>query len=321
MMSDYQVLADKNGRIDKVLSSILGKSRNQIEKLIKEGMVSIDGKIVTKSSQQVSVSSKISYGFIQASPNEAVKIDFDVEILYEDQDMLVINKPSGLVVHPAPSVKGLTLVDWLKSKNIQLSTISGEQRHGIVHRIDKETTGALVIAKTNEAHEALSKQLQDKSMGRYYLAITDLPLKEHTRIDAPIARNPRNRLKMAIVKDGRNAKSDFLSLAQGSNNTGLLAIKLHTGRTHQIRVHLGSIGRHILGDDTYGFKGKKSRVYLHAYILYLKHPRTNEHMQIVAPLFCDMQEYLNNYFNKGEINDKTEHQTLIEQFSACSFAS
>ena len=162
-MSNEQFIALKAGRIDKVLAETLDVSRNQVEKLVKDGLVSVNDKLITKTSYKVAEGDEITYMFKEAKKREPVEIDFDVEILYEDEYLLVINKPSGLVVHPAPSVKEATLVDWLVKKGISLSTISGEERHGIVHRIDKETTGALVVAKDNKVHEMLSEQLQDKS--------------------------------------------------------------------------------------------------------------------------------------------------------------
>jgi len=162
-MSSEQLKVLESGRIDKILAQALDVSRNQVEKLVKDGLVSLNGKTITKNSVKVAPGDEIAYEFKEAQKREPVEIDFDVEILYEDEYLLVVNKPSGLVVHPAPSVKEPTLVDWLVKKGISLSTISGEERHGIVHRIDKETTGALVIAKDNKVHEMLSLQLQDKS--------------------------------------------------------------------------------------------------------------------------------------------------------------
>jgi len=230
----------------------------------------------------------------------------------------VVNKPSGLVVHPAPSVKEPTLVDWLVQKGISLSTISGEERHGIVHRIDKETTGALVVAKDNKTHEALSAQLQDKSMGRYYLALIDCPLKDDIVVDKPIGRNPKNRLMMSVVPEGRNAKTAFLKLLPGKHGVELIAAKLFTGRTHQIRVHLNTLGRHILGDDLYGFKSKRGkipRVNLHAYLLYLVHPVSGKKMEFVAPLFDDMKVYISKNFDQGEVDEKINPLTLGAGFS------
>lgn len=288
-------VASEDNRIDKILATHLNVSRNQVEKLIEKGFVSINDKVVTKTSQKVHIDDTVSYVLPEAEQKEAIGVNFDVEILYEDEYLMVINKPKNLVVHPAPSVKEATLVDWLIQNGISLSTISGEERHGIVHRIDKDTTGALVIAKTNEAHEALSRQLEDKTMGRYYLAIIDYPLKDNLIVEANIARNSTNRLKMAIVEDGKFAKSAFAKLLLGKNSIELIAAKLYTGRTHQIRVHLAHLGRHILGDTLYGYKDKEMpRVFLHARLIYFKHPKTNKLMEFEAPLFDDMREFLNN---------------------------
>jgi len=317
-VSSEKFVAKSVGRIDKILAQELDVSRNQVEKLVKDGLVSVNGKSITKTSFKVVEGDDVSYTFKEAEKRVAPPIDFDVEILYEDDYLLVVNKPSGLVVHPAPSVKEPTLVDWLIHKGISLSTISGEERHGIVHRIDKETTGALVVAKTNEAHEKLSLQLQDKSMGRYYLALIDCPLKDDIVVDKPIGRNPKNRLMMSVVQDGRNAKTAFVKLLSSKWDVELIAAKLFTGRTHQIRVHLNTLGRHILGDDLYGFKTKRdkiSRVYLHAYLLYLVHPQTGEKMEFEAPLFDDMTSYISKYFNQGEINEKINPSTLGTLFT------
>jgi 23S rRNA pseudouridine1911/1915/1917 synthase len=289
------------GRLDKILTKELSQSRNQVEQLIKEGLVLVNGLIVKKRGYKLLIDDKVEYSFKEVIPKKRVVVDFDIEILYEDEAIMVINKPAGLVVHPAPSVKDATVVDWLISKGISLSTISGEERHGIVHRIDKETTGALVIAKTNKAHQRLSEQLQDKSMGRYYLALIDYPLKQNRVVEKPIGRNRKNRLKMDIVAEGKYAKSEFYKLANSHRDIELIAVKLFTGRTHQIRVHLNSLGRHILGDKLYGFKSKKSkvnRVFLHAYKLYLIHPYTGKKMTFIAPLFSDMRDFIHYNFEQ-----------------------
>lgn len=309
---------EQAGRLDKVLTDVLDESRNQVEQLIKEGLVLVNGKTVLKTGKKLLVGDKVEYRFKEIIPKEATVIDFDVEIIYEDDVMMVVNKPSGLVVHPAPSVKEATLVDWLVHKGISLSTISGEERHGIVHRIDKDTTGALVIAKTNEAHQKLSEQLQDKSMGRYYLALIDYPLKDSGIVEKPIGRNPNNRLKMDVVQNGKEAKSAFCKLTESPKKIELVAVKLFTGRTHQIRVHLESLGRHILGDALYGFKSKKDtikRVYLHAYKLYMYHPTTGNKMEFVAPLFPDMQTYINQEFKEGDVYEKINPNLIDSYFT------
>ncbi|MDN5049092.1 RluA family pseudouridine synthase [Aliarcobacter butzleri] len=317
----------ETNRLDKFLAQNIDASRNQIEQLIKKEFVKVDGKITNKTGLKLKENQNVEVFFPEAQLNKRKDEEFlknsledkEVEIIYEDDYILVLNKPYNLTVHDAPSVKDATLVDWLKLKNISLSTISGEERHGIVHRLDKGTSGVMVIAKTNEAHLNLSKQLEDKSMGRYYLAILDLALKENVIIEKPIGRNPNNRLKMSIEENGRYAKSAFSKIALSDNEKfELIACKLYTGRTHQIRVHLSSINRHILGDNLYGFKGelnKINRFLLHAYYLYLTHPVTNKQMCFKANLPKDMKNFLNTNFQKENINDKIDEKHIINSFS------
>ncbi len=282
-----KLIANKEERIDKFLSEQLNIPRNQIQELIKKELVKINNKTIKKGGVKLKSGDLIEYTPLKPEIKEKKEVNFDIPILYEDEDLLVINKPPGIVVHPAPSVKEATIVDWLKEKGFNLSNIAGEERYGIVHRIDKETSGALVIAKNNKTHEFLSNQLKDKSMGRYYLFLLNHPLKEPICVDKPIARNPKNRLKMAVVKGGREAKTLFVPI---ENN--LTAAKLFTGRTHQIRVHLNSIGRYILGDKTYGKKEQNiPRVMLHARELYFTHPNGKK-LSIIAPLFDDFKNLI-----------------------------
>ena len=294
-----------SGRLDKVLSEYLSVSRNQIEKLIKDGLVGVNGVTVTKPSFKIKSEDVIEYSFKEAPKMEFRDIDVDIKNLYEDEHILVINKPANLVVHPAPSVKEPTLVDWLRKQDIRLSTISGEERNGIVHRLDKNTTGAILVAKSNIAHEALSKQLQDRTMGRYYLSIINYPLKDDVIVDKPIARNPKNRLKMAIVEGGKEAKTAFAKIGVSKDNKELIVAKLFSGRTHQIRVHLSSLNRYIIGDELYAPKSEKfnHRIFLHAYLLYFTHPISGEKIEIVAPLFDDMKNYIIKNF-KGQGYEK-----------------
>ena len=324
---DKNFIVSETNRLDKFLASKIDASRNQIEQLIKKEFVKVDGKVVSKTGLKLKENQNVDVHFPESELNpkkdenfvkESLK-DKNVQIIYEDNDILVINKPYNLTVHDAPSVKDATLVDWLKLNNISLSTLSGEERHGIVHRIDKGTSGVMVVAKTNQAHVGLSKQLEDKTMGRYYLAIIDMPLKDNIIIDKPIARNSNNRLKMSIEQNGRFAKSAFNKIAlSDKENYELIAAKLFTGRTHQIRVHLSSINRHILGDNLYGFKGelnKINRFYLHAYYLYLTHPITNKQMSFKANLPNDMDEFLNINFKKEDINDKLNENNIVSNFN------
>lgn len=217
------LIAQCSERLDVFLSSRLGISRNQISSLIKSAAVKVDGAVQTKPGYKLSAGELVHIDYPAPAPQQMSEkqLNFDVEILYEDEDLLVVNKPAGLTVHPAASVKEPTLVDWLKSRGYLLSTLGGELRAGIVHRLDKLTSGALLVAKNNAAHAALSAQLSDKSMGRIYLALIDLPLKEPCVIERPIARNPANRLKMGIVPGGRSAKSAFYEILSGAELTEL----------------------------------------------------------------------------------------------------
>jgi len=324
---DKIFIAQESNRLDKFLSLNINASRNQVEQLIKKGCVKIDDKVVIKTGLKLKTNQKIKVHFPELELKTAKNKEFikkslknkKIETIYEDEYILVINKPYNLTVHDATSVKDATLVDWLRLRKISLSTISGEQRNGIVHRLDKGTSGVMVVAKTNQAHLHLAKQLEKKSMGRYYLAIIDLPLKENLIIEKPIKRSPNNRLKMSIESNGKYAKSAFSKLCTSNNEkSDLITAKLFTGRTHQIRVHLASISRHILGDNLYGFKGelnKINRFYLHAYNLYLIHPATNEKMNFTAELAEDMHDFLNTYFNMEIVNEKINKTNIISSFS------
>ncbi len=316
MVESGKFLSDSNGRLDKLLSLKLGVSRNQVERLIKSGLVRVDGKVTTKPSFKLISGMSVEYTFVEAAKEDYSDIDIDIEKLYEDDDILVVNKPSGLVVHPAPSVKEPTLVDWLRKQNIRLSTISGQERNGIVHRLDKDTSGAILIAKSNFAHEKMSEQLQDRSMGRYYLAITNYPLKDNVIVDKPIARNPNNRLKMAIVAGGKEAKTAFAKVAKSKQDSELVAAKLFSGRTHQIRVHLSALNRYILGDGVYAPQKVKAkhRIYLHAYLMYFIHPRSGKRVEVLAPLFSDMKSYIKEKFDKGEDYERIENSYIKELF-------
>ena len=316
-------ICDSVERLDIFLASKIAQSRSQIAQLIKREAVYVDGKMVSRSGVKLKVGQEIRIEFPALEINEPLDIDFDVEILYEDSDLLVINKPSSLTVHPAPSVKEATLVDWLKHKGVRLSTISGEERHGIVHRLDKGTSGAMVVAKNNNAHEFLSLQLQDKSMGRYYLAVVNPPLRDDlTTVECPIARSTHNRLKMGCLEHGKYAKTLFSSLSLSSDEKNqLLACKLFTGRTHQIRVHLESINRHIIGDHIYAKNSKvenSERILLHAYMIYFIHPISKKKLTFVAPLDEQMLQYLDKKFDMEQINEVIEPSYIMHSFSTNS---
>jgi len=307
-------------RLDIFLASKIGQTRSQIAQLIKLGCVYVDNKAVKRPGVKLKVTQEIRVEFPEAKKEKALDVDFDVEVLYEDDELLVINKPSGVTVHPAPSVKEATLVDWLKHKGIRLSTISGEERHGIVHRLDKGTSGTMVVAKTNEAHEFLSQQLQDKSMGRYYIAVVTPPLKDDiTTIEKNIGRSAKNRLKMACVDSGKYAKTQFkqLDLSKDEKNQ-LIACKLFTGRTHQIRVHLESVNRHIIGDHIYATTSKEEkldRILLHAHTIYFIHPTTKEKMFFSADFDTIMKDYLDKKFDLERLDEVMDTNYIIDSFT------
>lgn len=319
-----EFISSKSTRLDQELALYLKISRNQVLSLIKGGNVSVNDKVVTKAGFNLNLDDKISFILPQTTQIQSeFKAEFDVEILYEDSDILVINKPIGVTVHPAPSVKEATLVEWLKQKNYTLSTIGGVERAGIVHRLDKGTSGVMVVAKSNESHASLSSQLSSKDMGRIYLALCDLPLKENCIIDRPIGRHPQNRLKNTIVNGAKSAKSAFANILTTQNKrVNLIAAKLFTGRTHQIRVHLASINRHILGDDLYGFKSNSdriNRIFLHAYVLRLIHPRSNQIMEFKAPLPNEFYELIGKEVNKEIVDESTTPSILCDIFRDSSY--
>lgn len=313
--------ADKTQRLDILVANELKISRNQALNLIKDNLVSVNNKEISKASFKISDNDLISvkFGEKKEVKNE-YEVNFNVPIIYEDDDILVLNKPPHIVTHGALSLKEATLVEWLNQNNFMLSNLNGDTRAGIVHRLDRGTSGAIVVAKNNTAHNALSAQLSDKSMGRIYLALTDLPIKEPCVIDRPIGRNPQNRLKNAVIPNGRSAKSAFINLIS-QNGLNLIAAKLFTGRTHQIRVHLLSINRHILGDDLYGFKsekGKIARVMLHAYMLYFTHPVTKKRVVFTAPIYDDFKNLALSKFSKEIFDEKIDTKFLDTAFSGIS---
>lgn len=316
-------LVDKNSRLDVFLAKKLNQSRNQVALLIEKDCVQVNDKIQDKNSFKLKNGDIISIASLKLYDEikPQFEVDFDIDILYEDEDLLVLNKPSNLVVHGASSVKNATLVDWLIEKKYTLSNLGGEIRAGLVHRLDKDTSGAILIAKNNFTHQKLSEQLADKSMGRIYLALIDLPLKEDKIIvEKFLMRSPSNAIKkIAIDKENKfskNAKSAFINVVKTENLT-LMAAKLFTGRTHQIRAHLASLNRHILGDSLYGYKGKYDcRIMLHAYFLYFIHPKTKEQIFVKAPLMEDFKNIMFEQINLGENDEKISLEFLLEFFNS-----
>lgn len=281
-----KIIVEHGGeRIDKFLAQKLDKSRSLIQKLIKDELVLVNGEVV-KTNYSVADGDEIDVKQLDVVDNtNIIPQPMDLDIVYEDEDLLVINKPSGLVVHPAPGHYQDTLVNGLLAYSNKLSDINGEFRPGIVHRIDKDTSGLLVICKNNETHEALANQLSDKTLFRQYLAIVHGEIEEDEgEIIAPIGRDPRDRVKMAVVaKNSKEAQTNFKVLERYDHYT-LVSCNLLTGRTHQIRVHFEFINYPLVGDPLYGIKptiDTKGQA-LHAYKLGFIHPRSSEYMEFEA---------------------------------------
>lgn len=272
-------------RIDKFISENSDISRSYAAKLIEEGGVELNGKKAVKKSK-VSEGDRIVISMGEPRELEATPEDIDVDIVYEDDSVIVVNKPRGMVVHPAPGNMTGTLVNGLLY-HCKLSEINGTVRPGIVHRIDKDTSGLLVVAKTNEAHESLSIQLKERKALRKYVCIVNGNIKEDSgTVDKPIGRDPRDRKRMAIVQGGRRAVTHFRVLERFMTHT-LVECTLETGRTHQIRVHMASLGHSIMGDPVYGIKKERDKApgqYLHAQTIGFAHPITGDIMEFSSPL-------------------------------------
>ncbi|MDF2590683.1 MAG: RluA family pseudouridine synthase [Clostridia bacterium] len=275
-------------RLDAFLSEqIEGQSRSYIQKLIEQEAVLIKGK-PTKSNYKLRAGDHVEVSIPDAVPLDVVAEDIELNIVYEDEDVIVLNKPQGMVVHPAHGNYTGTIVNALLSHCDNLSGINGVMRPGIVHRIDKDTSGIIIIAKNNEAHVSLSEQLKEHSITRRYIALVEGIVKtDMGTIDTMIGRNPKNRKEMAIVsKNGKRAITHYTVLEKFENYT-LIEARLETGRTHQIRVHMAHIGHPIVGDPVYGYKKQKFHTegqLLHAKVLGFIHPRTGEYKEFEAPL-------------------------------------
>ena len=280
--------SDEGIRIDKFLASqIPEKSRSHFQKLIEDGFVLVNGKVV-KSKYQTRIGDEI---IINEQPNVEVSIEAEnipISILYEDNDIIVVDKPKGMVVHPAPGHYSGTLVNALMYLcKDSLSGINGEIRPGIVHRIDMNTTGSLLVCKNDTAHKSIAKQIKDHTVNRIYKGIVIGNIKEDEgTINLPIGRNPKDRKKMAVVENGKNAITHYKVLERFKGYT-FCEFKLETGRTHQIRVHMSNAGHALLGDDIYSSNKNNFKLTgqtLHAQTIGFIHPTTNEYVEISAPL-------------------------------------
>ncbi|MCX8130649.1 MAG: RluA family pseudouridine synthase [Clostridia bacterium] len=289
-MDDLKLFSDQeNMRIDAWLSVKLeNHSRTYVQKLIDDGFVKVNGKDI-KTNYKVKINDEISVNIPKPEKLDVKPEKIDLDIVYEDEDIIVVNKPKGMVVHPAAGNHTGTLVNALMEYCKEgLSDINGVIRPGIVHRIDKDTSGVLVIAKNNLAHERLSEKLKIHDIKRVYVAIVDGIIREESgKIDAPIGRHPVERKEMCVnTKNGRRAVTYFKVLERFKDAT-LIEVTLETGRTHQIRVHMSYIGHPVTGDKVYGKKKQKLNIdgqALHAKILGFEHPVSKKYLEFEAPI-------------------------------------
>ena len=282
MSERIDIVCETAERLDVFVAESADITRSRAGSLIKDGQVTVDGAAQTKAGFKLKPGNAVAITIPEAAPSSVEAEDIDLNILYQDNDVAVVFKPSGMVVHPAAGNESGTLVNALLKHLDNLSGIGGEIRPGIVHRIDKDTSGLLLVAKNDRAHVSLSEQIKAHTVHRAYKAILIGGFKEDEGfVDAPIGRHPTDRKKMAIVPDGREARTNWF-VRERLKGATLIEARLTTGRTHQIRVHMSSIGHPVLGDPVYGPKKSPYPVtggqLLHAYRIGFVHPVTGEEM-------------------------------------------
>lgn len=293
-----KVVSDKKGiRIDKYLASILDYSREYIGHLIDNKLILVNNKVIKASYKLALEDEIVIHDEKMKIENNVEPVKMDLDIVYEDEYLMVINKPSGLVVHPGAGNYNNTLVNGLMYYTKHLSDVGGSTRPGIVHRIDKDTSGLLLIAKTNQIHEILADDFKNKRIKREYIALLDGVFKNGSAtIDAPIGRDKQNRERMSVVEDGKHAITHMKVLKRYDGYT-LVSCVLETGRTHQIRVHMAYIGYPIHNDPVYSKKEADSfGQFLHSYKMNFIHPITKKEMEFICPL----PKYFEDFFKELE---------------------
>lgn len=312
------------GRLDLIIAERLGNSRTQAATLIATGHVTVNG-AAEKASYRALETDVIQVTVPQPERRDVMGEDIPVVVVHEDEDLLVVDKPAGMVVHPAPGNWTGTLVNALMGRGGDLAEGGGSDRAGIVHRLDKETSGLLIVAKSEVAHRRLSAAIAARRVTREYAAMAWGHLDADTlNVDQPIARHPRDRKRMAIVNTGKAARTDFFRLARfGSGD--LLRAHLHSGRTHQIRVHLSSVGHPVIGDDVYGGGGGRrlaglpqKRHFLHAAWLRFHHPTSGTMLDFRAPLPDDLRNSLAAMAESPELLDDPDPLTTFGFFDTSS---
>lgn len=290
-------------RLDRWLAAQLGdQSRTSVQRWIENGLVMVNGR-PARASLRLAPGDHIAFSPPQPEPSALAAEAIPLDILYEDEDLLVIDKPAGLVVHPAPGHPAGTLVNAILHHCPDLQGVGGVQRPGIVHRLDKQTSGLLLVAKNDRSHRYLQAQFKDRTVAKTYLALVSGHLAPaQGRIDAPIGRHPRHRQRMAVLSQGgREAVTDYEVLAVYSDAT-LVAAHPRTGRTHQIRLHFASLGHPIVGDQVYGPRRDRfglARHFLHAHRLCFRRPRDEALLEFTSPLPSDLQAALDRLAANG----------------------
>jgi 23S rRNA pseudouridine1911/1915/1917 synthase len=291
-------------RLDRVLASeIAGHSRSQIQRLIEDGHVTLPRVKTVKANTPVREGDVISVALPEPVAATPAAQDIPLDILFQDSDIIVVNKPAGMVVHPGAGHEGGTLVNALLHHVKDLSGIGGELRPGIVHRLDKGTSGVMVVAKNDAAHQELARQFHDREVEKQYVALVWGLVQQRKRIDIPIGRDPVHREKISTRARRARSAVTRVTWARHVPGVSLLRIAIHTGRTHQIRVHLNAIGHPIVGDSLYGGVHRRvphdlravqrlTRPFLHAERLAFSHPRTGEHLEFTTPLPEDLRTVL-----------------------------
>ncbi|OUO92237.1 RluA family pseudouridine synthase [Cloacibacillus sp. An23] len=294
---EFEIAAELSGhRLDFALSRLIGISRAYAQKLIKEGNAALTPERRIKPSVKVAEGDRLGVEIPPAETLDLEPQDVPFEVVYDDEDIIIVNKPAGLVVHPAPGHWSGTLVHGLLFRYPGLGALNGVQRPGIVHRLDATTSGLMVVARSGLAQEGLFKEFKERRVNKEYLALCwgEPPAAEGT-VKYPIGRDPYNRLKMACVEDGREAWTDYKKIWTRGGKS-LVICRLHSGRTHQIRVHMQALRCPLVGDRLYAPSRPSpfgpERLFLHAWKLGFKHPRTHEDMSFVQPLPPELSSYL-----------------------------
>ena len=278
-----------------VARSLPGLTRSRARRLIDEGLVTVDGRVPAKAGAALAVGQRVRVTVPPPEPSELEPEAVPLRIVYEDDDLLVVDKPAGMTVHPAPGHTSGTLVHALLAHCPEIALVGESGRPGIVHRLDKDTSGLIIVAKNEAARAALAHQLKERQVEKTYVALVEGRLQEREGvIDAPIGRHPVQRKKQAVVERGREARTHYRVL-RAVDGYSLVEVRPETGRTHQIRVHFASIGHPVAGDALYGRGGgppSLRRQFLHARRLALRHPRTGERLELEAPLPDDLEQAL-----------------------------